>query len=469
MVKDERYDFLEFVDFAKLKNWDYKSYLKSDIISKYEVVSLGKVIKHQNKKEKLSLYPEEEFGVLGISNEIGMFDAYKEKGKNIKQSYKIVEEGFIAYNPYRINVGSMGIKTRTVKNTYISSAYVVFSCTEKIKPEFLYLLMKTDNFNKQVIDNTTGSVRQTLSFESLSKIKIPLPPLKVQEKIVNQYNLKINQAEEKEKEAKQIKKDIEKYLFNELGIVITEKNYNKNKYNYLSFIDFSKLSRWEKDEINQINSIYDLKKLKDILYFVNRGWKKTYLKEKFNYIEIGSIEPNLGITKTTEIFTEKAPSRATQQVKTGDLIIGTTRPYLKKFAIVEEDCNDYICSSGFQVIEKSIDYNLYYILFVLQSEFCIKQFEYFMTGALYPAINKSQLEDIMIPFPSIEIQNKIANEIIKRKTKIKYLEKDIEILRENAKQVLQNEIFEKSSSKNVDENNKENKSKKIKSNIKGII
>ena len=442
MVKDEKYDFLEFVDFMKLGNWDYKSYLKNELFSKYEVVLLGTVLEHKNKKERLNLSPEKEFGILGISNEIGMFDAYIEKGKNIKQPYKVVKDGFIAYNPYRINVGSMGIKTSDMKNTYISSAYVVFSCKKKIMPEYLYLLMKTEYFNKQVIDNTTGSVRQTLSFENLSKIKIPLPSLEIQEKIVNQYSEKMIQVKEKEKQVKRIENEIEEYLFNELEIATTEKKHNRNKYDFLSFIDFSKLSRWEKDEINKMESRYCLENLKDILHFVNRGWKKTYSKEKFNYIEIGSIDPNLGITRTTEIVTKKAPSRATQQVKTGDLIIGTTRPYLKKFAIVEDNCNDYICSSGFQVIEKSEDYNLQYILFVLQSDFCIKQFEYFMTGALYPAINKKQLEDIKIPFPPIEIQNKIACEIIMKKEKIKCLEKNIEELQENAKQILQNEIFD---------------------------
>ena len=71
-----------------------------------------------------------------------MFDAYSELGKNIKQPYIYVENGCLAYNPYRINIGSIGLKTDKLNNEYISPAYVVFKCKETILPEYLYLVLK---------------------------------------------------------------------------------------------------------------------------------------------------------------------------------------------------------------------------------------------------------------------------------------------------------------------------------------
>ena len=41
-----------------------------------------------------------------------MFDALVEKGRKIKQKYHKVEDNWLAYNPYRIDVGSIGIKTQ---------------------------------------------------------------------------------------------------------------------------------------------------------------------------------------------------------------------------------------------------------------------------------------------------------------------------------------------------------------------
>lgn len=309
-------------------------------------------------------------------------------------------------------------------------------------PDYLLFVLSSNNFQKNwyVCSNGSGN-RLYLQEPLFLKTKIPLPTIELQEKIVNQYHQKIVQIEKLENQIKKLEEDIEECLLSKLEIIIHEKIHRESKYNFLSFVHFSQLSNWKNNEIYNIKSKYSLKKLKDILHFVNRSWKKQYEKDTFNYIEIGGIDPNLGIIKTTKISTQKAPSRATQQVKTGDLLIGTTRPYLKKFAIVEDIFNDYICSSGFQVIEKSIEYNLYYILFVLQSDFCIKQFEYFMTGALYPAINKKQLEDIIVPFPPITIQNEIACNILEKKKKIKYLQDTINNLSNNAKRTLQNEIF----------------------------
>ena len=99
------------------------------------------------------------------------------------------------------------------------------------------------------------------------------------------------------------------------------------------------------------------------------------------------------------------PSRATQFVKKGDLIIGTTRPYLKRFAIIKGQNDSHIASSGFQIIAPSKDYNLEFLLEYIKSDFGVKQFEFYMTGALYPAITGKDLKKILIPFPPIDIQN----------------------------------------------------------------
>jgi len=98
-----------------------------------------------------------------------------------------MQTGWIAYNPYRVNVGSIGIKKTEHKNEYISPAYVVFSCKENLLPEFLFLLFKTKIFNQVINDNITGSVRQNLTIDILKFLEIPLPPLYEQQKLIGNY------------------------------------------------------------------------------------------------------------------------------------------------------------------------------------------------------------------------------------------------------------------------------------------
>ena len=67
MVKKKKYDFLEFVDFMKLENWDYKTYnnIEMNYNCRYSIVNLGKVLSNANIKW-VDIKPEEEYSILGV-------------------------------------------------------------------------------------------------------------------------------------------------------------------------------------------------------------------------------------------------------------------------------------------------------------------------------------------------------------------------------------------------------------------
>ena len=108
---------LSTVPFSSFSQWDVKQFFFAKILSKYPVEELGKHLIHQTEKIQLSDEPTKEFTILGVSNKIGMFDSSTEKGSKIKQKYHVVKDNWLAYNPYRINVGSIGIKTPNLKGS----------------------------------------------------------------------------------------------------------------------------------------------------------------------------------------------------------------------------------------------------------------------------------------------------------------------------------------------------------------
>ncbi|MDN5350807.1 MAG: type restriction enzyme subunit, partial [Bacteroidales bacterium] len=279
--------------------------------------------------------------------------------------------------------------------------------------------------------------------------KIPLPPLSEQNRIVEAYNKRIKQAEENEQKAKELEEVIEDTLFRTLGLEkVTIKQFKKGVINLFSFS--SAFDRWDmhKDSSASLTSLnqakYPIITLNEAFNFEKRGWKKNeHDSNYFDYIELGAVDPLNGITESKKIAVKKAPSRATQIIKTGDLIIGTTRPYLKRFAIVTEQFDENIASSGFQVISPSESYNLEFLLEYLKSDYGIKQFEFFMTGALYPAITSKDLKKIRIPIPPISIQNEIAKRIKESKNKIHFLNQNSQVLKSTAIKEFENEIFEK--------------------------
>ena len=439
------YKKLKFVELKEFDLWDIKRYTSEKLKSTFNIEKLSNCIKEENKKYKLYLEEDKTFGILGVNNKEGIFDAYEQKGKEINQPYKKMEIGWLAYNPYRINVGSIGIRKKEHLYEYISPAYVVFSCLDNLLPDYLYLLFKTERFIKIINESTTGSVRQNLTSEILKTLEIPLPPLSEQEAIVKNYYNKITQATTYEQQAETLEKNIETYLFEELGVSFQK--YELLQIGKLHFIEFKEIENWIYNSI-EMQFYKDLSKSKfpintigDVFDFISRNWEKKANEDK-EYIELGSIDANFGILETKTINPEKAPSRATQIVKTGDLIIGTTRPYLKKFAIIDEKYSDLVASSGFSVIEENKGkYNLYFLNEVIKSDIGIKQFEIKMTGALYPAITQTELENLKIPVPPLSKQNEIAATIATMKQEQKNKIERATLLKQQAEQEFEQTIF----------------------------
>ena len=161
-------------EYKNLTRWDVKAYL-STLKSIFGVEKIGKYIYEHSEKIKLFEYSEQEFPILGVTNKEGVYLNLYEKGKNIHQPYKKVLKDELFYNPYRINIGSIGIVPDKYDSFYTSPAYVVFGVKEGLINEYLYLILKSNWYNVFLRAATSGSVRQNLTYELLSSLKIPIP------------------------------------------------------------------------------------------------------------------------------------------------------------------------------------------------------------------------------------------------------------------------------------------------------
>jgi type I restriction enzyme S subunit len=153
----------------------------------WETKKLGDVttlINNKNKKnEKLPVY--------SINNRLGFVPQSEQfEGVNSEDRgyditlYKIIDRNTFAYNPARINVGSIGY-SGNLKNIIISSLYVCFKTEASINDNFLFQYLKTDFFNKEVLRNVEGGVRNYLFYENFARIKFNLPCFEEQNKVTN--------------------------------------------------------------------------------------------------------------------------------------------------------------------------------------------------------------------------------------------------------------------------------------------
>lgn len=125
--------------------------------------------------------------VQSVSNKYGFvsqdeyFDGANIASRNTS-NYFIINKGTFAYNPSRINVGSLAYKSESTMSI-VSPLYVSFQTGETLDDHYLLSWFSSHDFKRQMHQSFEGSVRETLSFEALSKMKIALPGKPEQEKI----------------------------------------------------------------------------------------------------------------------------------------------------------------------------------------------------------------------------------------------------------------------------------------------
>lgn len=125
----------------------------------------------------------------GIAN-TKVFQAPKQVSANSK-SDKIVRQGQFAYNRATTRNGEkISIAYRTREDCTVSSAYGVFKITmeELLNPYFLWMWFSRPEFDRYARYVSKGSAHEFFDWEELCRVQIPLPPLEVQQSIVNLYH-----------------------------------------------------------------------------------------------------------------------------------------------------------------------------------------------------------------------------------------------------------------------------------------
>ena len=148
----------------------------------YMKVRLGNYIEEYSKKNKA----DEDIPVYSVTSTQGFCRDYfgKEVASKDKTTYKIVPQGCFAYNPSRINVGSVDWQ-RNEERVIVSPLYNVFSVSDELDQEYLYYYLKSDFALQRIRAVATGSVRDNLKLEMLKEFPILLPPKNDQKTIAN--------------------------------------------------------------------------------------------------------------------------------------------------------------------------------------------------------------------------------------------------------------------------------------------
>lgn len=144
-------------------------------------VSLGKFVTEYSVRNK----GNEDIPVYSVTNSQGFCTEYfdKEVASKDKTTYKIVPRGYFAYNPSRINVGSVDWQ-KCEDRVIVSPLYNVFSVSGELDQQYLFYFLKSDIGRQMIKAKASGSVRDNLKLDMLKEMTIPERTLVEQRKCV---------------------------------------------------------------------------------------------------------------------------------------------------------------------------------------------------------------------------------------------------------------------------------------------
>ena len=144
---------------------------------------IGDFIEQTSKRNKDSAIQN----VLSVSNSQGFIQQSEQFENRIVASddtsnYKIVERNDFAFNPARINVGSIA-RLITFERGIVSPMYICFRTKCNLFPEYLDYYFESKQFYTEIQKRLEGSVRQCLSFDGLCNIPLCVPSVEIQRQI----------------------------------------------------------------------------------------------------------------------------------------------------------------------------------------------------------------------------------------------------------------------------------------------
>ena len=146
----------------------------------YKIGDIITQISNRNKSNK-------ETNVLSVSNKLGFVEQSEQFEDRTVASedvtnYKIVRANDFAYNPARINIGSIA-RLKQYESGIVSPMYICFHTKKNVLPEYLEMFFLTQYFKHEMYKRLEGSVRLCLSYEGLTNIPIFIPEIPLQKEI----------------------------------------------------------------------------------------------------------------------------------------------------------------------------------------------------------------------------------------------------------------------------------------------
>ena len=445
--------YISIVPFSGLFNWSVQ-YLNDSKISfskAYPMMRIGEFLKRNKTAVTIQDGVKYKRVTIKVRNG-GVVPRDEVMGENIgtKKQF-LVSEGQFILSKIDARNGAMGIIPAELNGAVVTQDFLPYDIdTTKVNPQYFVLVCTTKQFVEFCQSCSSGTTnRQRVDEAQFLNIKVPVPSLEKQNKLVEEYNKQLAFAAVAELLAIKKHRNINSLLFDELGVKISKDNV----LNGLSIVAFSALDRWDIAYLQntaKYTAKYKSLRFENCIEHFMKGFDgkslrmetyKTPMRD-FHYIGMEHIEKATGQLIDTPIVKGSQIKSQTITIPNGYFIYGKLRPYLNKYWYNNTNWDNIVCSSELFVFRIKDSINTRFFEVVLGSDIVQEQIADLTSGARMPRITEEVFMNIQIPIPPLDVQEDLADQIDKVADEIKELRNSALLKRTIALKNFETQIFE---------------------------
>lgn len=333
--------------------------------------------------------------IMGVSKVAGIVPMEERIVAADTARYKFVRKDWFAYNPMRLNIGSIA-RWQGDKDILVSPDYVVFKCKSsgphRLDPAYLDHFRRSDAWEEFVSEKGDGSVRVRIYYKDLARLQLPLPSYPEQRKIaecLDAVDALIAAQGRKVEALKAHKKGLMQQLFPQEGETQPR----------LRFPEFEGAGEWGSTILGSLSEVVRGGSPRPIDGFL------TNAADGLNWLKIGDVDKDSKyVTKTADKVRREALTK-TRIVNSGDLILSNSMSFGRPFILQISTC----IHDGWIAVRK-IDENiirdfLYYFILSQGSQ------DYFVgnaAGSGVQNLNAGIIKSLPVQFPRRAEQERIA-------------------------------------------------------------
>lgn len=357
----------------------------------WERVRFGEVLIEQ--KDRIGSLDADGLALLGVSNQRGLHRSGMPRISDMSR-YLRVERDWFAYNPMRINVGSLGLAQSEEQTGVISPDYVVFSCLDRVIPQWVFSYLRHPVGLDAINATTAGSVRERLYFHKLAEIEIPLPPLPEQRRIVARIEALAAEIDE----AKRLRRE----AVEEAGALVDSETSR-----IVSHLPTSPSAPIRELGVNGDNPI-------QIGPFGAQLHRSEFVESGTPVLNVGNVWPSgLRLNSLDHVTSEKARQLNRYRIKSGDLLFARSGATLGKVCLVPPECDEWLMTGHlFRVrFDESRIMNRFAFALLRGSNQILESVFGQVRGATRPGFNTTLLGNVDLPLPPLPEQRRIVAEL----------------------------------------------------------